>query len=192
MPPQVDQLVNGQHAEAAAVGQDQRGACLKNGFCAPERLGGCEHLVEIGDAQQAGAAKRGLIDGVRAGERAGVRRGGLRTLRMAARLDHHDRLGARRRPRGGHELARVVDGFDVEQDGAGRAVDREVVETIAEIDIDVIAERDHGGEAHVALRRPFHETGCNSTRLRNEGEVSGVRAPRREAGVEPAGRREHA
>ena len=44
---------------------------------------------------------------------------GLGALRMAAGLDHDHRLGARRGARRRHELARVLDRFDVEQDRSG-------------------------------------------------------------------------
>ena len=75
----------------------------------PERLGGGEQLVEVEHAQQPGAAERGVIDRIGAGERAGVRRRGPRALRVPARLDHDDRLRARGGAGRRHELARVVD-----------------------------------------------------------------------------------
>ena len=58
----------------------------------PECLGRGEQFVEVEHPQQAGATERRVIDRIRAGERAGVGLRGLRTLRMAARLDHDDRL----------------------------------------------------------------------------------------------------
>ena len=42
--------------------------------------------------------------------------------------------------------------FDIKQDRAGAAIDGEIVEQIAEIDVDHVADRDHGGEADLALR----------------------------------------
>ena len=74
---------------------------------AAERLGGREQLVEIEDAQQAGAAERGVIDRVGAGERAGVRHRRFGALRVPSRFDHEHRLGPRRRARRRHELARI-------------------------------------------------------------------------------------
>ena len=51
---------------------------------------------------------------------------------MPAGLDDDDRLDPRGRARRRHELARVLDRFDVEQDRAGRLIEREIVEQIAE------------------------------------------------------------
>ena len=85
----------------------------------------------------------------------GLRRFGA--LRMPARLDHHDRFGSCRRARRRHELARVFHQFDVEQDGAGVPIEREEVEKIAKVDIDLIAERDHGGKTDGPDRGPFDQ-----------------------------------
>ena len=68
-----------------------------NGSHAAERLRRGEQLVEIEHAQQAGAAERGVVDRVRAGERAGVGLRRLGALRMAAGLDHDHRLDRARR-----------------------------------------------------------------------------------------------
>ncbi len=169
---EIDQAVDCEHADAAAVGQD-REALSRERLLPAERLGGREELVEIEHAQEPGAPEGGVVDRVGAGERAGMGRGRLRGLRVAARLDHDDGLRARRGARGGHELARIADRFDVEQDRAGRAVGGEVVEAIAEIDVDLVAEGDDGGEADTALRRPFDEPRRDGARLRDEGEIAG-------------------
>ena len=63
-------------------------------------------------------AERGVVDRVHAGQRAGVRGRGLGRCGVAAGLDRDDRLQARRRARRRHELARLRDGLDVEQDRA--------------------------------------------------------------------------
>ena len=159
-----------------------------NGLNSSER--GCrrEQLVEIEHAKHAGAAERGVVDGVRTGQGPGVgsRRDGA--LRVAAGLDDHDRLDARGGARRRHELASVVDRLDVKQDGAGAAVDGEIVEQIAEIDIDLIAERDHRGEADRSLRRPFDEAGRDGSGLRDQRKVAALRHARCKAGVELDGR----
>ena len=119
-----------------------------------------------------GAAERRVVDGVRAGERAGMGGGRLRALRHAAGLHHDDRLHARRGTRGRHELARVLDGFDVEQNRTGLVIHREIVEQIGNIDIDLVADRDDAGEADAALRGPIDHAGRDRARLRNQREIS--------------------
>ena len=114
---EVDQAVDREHADAAAVGQDGE-ALARKGLLPTERLGGGEELVEVEDAQEPGAAKGGVVDRIRAGERAGMRRCGARALRVPAGLDDDHRFGARRGARRRHELAGVVDRLDVEQDRA--------------------------------------------------------------------------
>jgi len=74
---------------------------------------------------------------------------------MAAGLDHHHGLdasgGARRR----HEFARVVDRLDVKQNRPGRAIEREEIEQVAEIDVDLVSERDGRRETDVVRCRPL-------------------------------------
>ena len=131
---------------------------------------------EIGDPQHAGATERGVVDRVRAGERAGVGRGGFRALRHAAGFDDDDRLDPRGGARRRHEFAGVLDRFDIEQDRAGLAVQREVIEQIGDIDVELIADRDDPGEADRALRRPVHHAGRNRAGLRDQRQISRGRA----------------
>ena len=76
---QLDQPVDGQHADAAAIGQDRQPLSGRR-FEPPERLGAVEQLAKIGYPQDAGALKRGIVDRVRAGQRAGMGRGRLARL----------------------------------------------------------------------------------------------------------------
>src|SRR5258708_7281411 len=68
---------------------------------------------------------------------------------------------ARRR----HELARVGTRLNVEQDRAGLAVEREIIEQVADIHVELIADRDHGGKADPALGAPFHQSGRDGAGL---------------------------
>ena len=154
---EVDQPVDREHADAAAVGQDGE-TLARKGLLPPERFGRGEELVEVEHAQEPGAPKGGLIDGVRAGERAGVRRRRPRALRVPARLDHDDRLRARRGARRRHELAGVGDRLDVEQDRPGAAVGGEIVEAVAEIDVDHVAERDQRPRSRPGAAPPIRRS----------------------------------
>ena len=95
-----------------------------------------------------------------------------RTLRHAAGFDHDDGLdpccGARRR----HELARILDGFDVEQDGVGLFVHREIVQEVGDVDVELIADRHDAGKADRALRRPIHHARGDGARLRDQRQIS--------------------
>ena len=57
-----------------------------NGSSRAERFGGGEQFVEIEHAQQAGAAERGIIDRIGAGERAGMGRAPPWRLARAVRI----------------------------------------------------------------------------------------------------------
>src|SRR5262249_1005443 len=107
--------------------------------------------------QQAGAAERGVIDRVSTGERPGMRLRRLRPLHMPARLAPDHGLDARGGARRRHEFARVVDRLDVEENCPGRAIEREEIEQVAEIDVDLVPERDGRREADVVRRRPLDE-----------------------------------
>ena len=80
------------------------------------------------------------------------------------------------------------DALDVEQDRARRAVEREVVEHVAEIDVAHVAERDDMREADAARRRPVEHGGGDRARLGDEGEVAGARREMREARIDAATR----
>ncbi|HEU0116287.1 MAG TPA: hypothetical protein VFQ80_16480 [Thermomicrobiales bacterium] len=133
-----------------------------------ERFRRGEQFVEIAHAQQPGAAKRGIVNRIGAGQRAGMGQRRFGALRMAAGFDHQHRLAARRRTRRRHELARVFDRLDVEQDSAGAAVEGEMIEQVGEVDVDAVAERDNRREADVVRGRPFDQSGGDGARLRDE------------------------
>ena len=122
-----DKPIDGEDTDAAAIGQDRQPLSRRR-FDPPQRLGAVEQLAKIRYPQDPGATERGVIDRVRAGQRAGVGRGGLCPLRHAAGFDDDDRLDPGGRTRRGHELAGVLDRFDIEQDGVRPAVQREVIQ----------------------------------------------------------------
>ena len=117
-PPRSDQPVDGEHADAAAVGQYRQPAAGYAGQM-PECLGRGEQFVEVENAQQPGAPERGVIDRIGPGQRPGVGERRLGAERLPSGFDHQHGFRTRRGPRRRHELACVADGFDVEQNGAG-------------------------------------------------------------------------
>ena len=180
---QFDKPIDRENADAAAIGQDRQ-PLSRRLLDTPERLGAVEQFAKIRHPQHSGAAERGVIDRVRAGQRAGMGRGRLRALRHASGFDDDDGLdpcgGARR----GHELAGVLDRFDIEQDRPRLAVHREVVKQIGDIDVELVADRNDAGETDRALRRPIHHAGGDRARLRDQRQVSGTWHVGGEAGVE--------
>ena len=78
--------------------------------------------------------------------------------------------------------------FDIHQDRAGIAIDGEIIEQIAEIDVDGIPDGGHRGEADAVMCRPFDQSGRDRPRLRNQREAAGKRHPASEAGIEPHAR----
>ena len=71
---EIDQPVDRQHADPAAIGQDREP--LADGTGQPsESLRRVEELAQVHHAQQPRAAKRGVVDVVGAGQRAGMRCG---------------------------------------------------------------------------------------------------------------------
>ena len=117
-------------------------------FDAAQRLGAVEQLAQIGDPQDAGAAERRIVDRVRAGQRAGMGRSGFRALRHAAGFDDDDGLDPRSGARRRHEFPGVLDRFDIEQDRTRLAVQREVIEQIGDIDVELVADRHDPGKTH--------------------------------------------
>ena len=71
-------------------------------------------------------------------------------------------------------------------------VERKVVEQVAKIDVELIAERNHRGEADAPACRPFDKPGGDGARLRHQREIAALRAARGKAGVEMGARNHHA
>ncbi|MNM80697.1 hypothetical protein D3C81_926700 [compost metagenome] len=160
---------------------------------ASQRFGGGEQLVQCVDAQQAGTIERRAVDRVGSGQCLRMRaRAFTIGLGLATGLDHHHRLGTRRGTCGGHELARVADLVDVQQDRAGAVVGSEVIEQVAEIHVQRIAQRHHARETNRTRHAPLHQGGGNRAGFGNQGEVTGLRRVRGDAGVEPRMRRDDA
>jgi hypothetical protein len=113
-----------------------------------------------------------------------MRRRGLGALHMTPGLDHDHGLGSGRRTGGRHELPGVFDGFDIEQDRARGAIQRKEIQQVAEIDIELIADRDHRREADRSLCRPLGQSGDDRAGLGEEGQIALARHPRREARIE--------
>ncbi len=83
----LDQRIGREHGRAAAVGQDGE-AVASLRLRGRQRLRRFEQLGHVANPQHAGATESGVIDLVRAGERAGMRGCGFLALRKAAHLDH--------------------------------------------------------------------------------------------------------
>jgi hypothetical protein len=126
---------------------------------------GSEQLPQIHDAKKAGAPKCGVIHVIDAGQCAGMRGGGLGRSFVPARLEDDDRLYPSGGACGGHEFARVGDCLDIEQDHPCVPVKREVIEQVAEVNIEGIAKRDDAAEAGPLSGSPFDHSCCHRTRL---------------------------
>jgi hypothetical protein len=161
---EIDEPVDGEHADAAAVGDDGQ-ALAGEGLLAAECLGSGEQFVEIEHAQQARASEGCILDRVGSGEGAGMRRCGARSALMAARFDDDNRLDAGGGTRRRHEFPGPSDRLDIEQDGAGHPVGGGIIETIGKIHIGLVAERDDGRQADAAAHGPLDETGGDRARL---------------------------
>jgi hypothetical protein len=183
------------HAGAAAVGDDGEAVRHDAGRAAGQavqRERGVEELLQRVHAQHAGAAHGGVEHGVRARERARVRGRRRLPLGRTPGLHQDDRLVARRRARGRHELARRGDRFHVEQDGARLGVVGQPVEHVAEIDVGALAQRDEVREAHAAPARPVEQGRHQRAGLRHECQLPRLRAHVGEAGVQADVRRQQA
>ena len=90
-PSEVGKPIDGQHADPAAIGEDGQPLAWKR-LRPPQRLRCGKQLIQVEHPQQAGAAKRGIVHRVRAGQRSGVGLRPLGALRMSAGLDHDNRL----------------------------------------------------------------------------------------------------
>ncbi len=121
-----------------------------------------------------------------------MRSGSFRARLVTAGLDDDDRLETRGLTAGRHELPRVGDRSDIEQDALRLRVGGEIIEHVTEIDVGHAAERGNVGEADAAARRPVEHGRDNGARLRDEGDIALAGLNMAERGVEPVPRRHDA
>ena len=112
---------------------------------------------------------------VGAGQRAGVRGGGLGGGSRASGLDDDDRLGERDLARGREERTGVADRLHVDDDGMGARIAAEVVDQIAPVHVQHRADGDEAAEADILTHRPVQHRGAQGAALADEGHVAGPR-----------------
>ena len=95
-------------------------------------------------------------------------------------LEREDRLAARDAPGDPRELARVAERLEVEQDEVRRVVVLPPLEQVVRRDVGLVADRDEGREAELALRRPSRAARARARRsaTRSRSGRSGARAAR--------------
>ena len=187
----IEEIVDGEHADAAAVGQNGEPVARECPHAA-ERLGRVEKFVDVGDPQEAGTAEGRFIDGIGPGERAGMGGCGLGGAGVAPRFDDDDRLDAGRGARRRHEGLGVADRLDIEENRARRRVEGEIIEEVGEIHVGHVADRDEAGKADLVLMRPGDQGGRDRSRLRHDGEIAGRHRMSGETRIESGARRNDA
>ncbi len=187
--PAVDELIDGQHPGATAIGDDGDPRAFERGKTG-SGLGSVEKFGKAFHAQDAGPLQRGVGHPVGARQRAGMGGGRLGRGFVAARLDGDHRLEARGRARRRHELARIGDRLEIHHDRACARVAGQHVEPVADIHIGHVAQRDDVGKTEMVFRRPVYQRGRDRARLRQKRDIAGPGRHMRKSGIEP-GRRDH-
>ena len=183
---EIGETIDREDADAAAIGQDGEPLARKPRQMT-ERLGGGEQFVEIEHAQETGTAERGVINRVGSGQRPVCVSAALAPAAWRPDLIDEHGLGSRRRPRRRHELARVLDRFDVKQDRArarGRCAkwsSRSAKSTSMLSPMETIAEKPMPRSAAHSTRPVAMAPDCEMQR-----QIAGLRHRRREAGIELA------
>ena len=177
-----------QHAGAAAVGDDGQP------FAAPaararQGLGGVEQRPPACPTRSMPARRAAASNTSSEPASAPVCEAAAARRPAPAGLDHDHRLVARCGPRRRHELARRLDRFGVQQDGARARLAAQLVEQVAEVDVGAVAQRDEVREADAAPVGPVQHRGGQRARLRDEGQLARQRIAGREAGVQAEARR---
>ena len=158
--------VGGHDPGAAGVGDDGHAVALGQGLHG-QRGGEVEQRLEGVGPDDAGPLERRPVGDVRAGQRAGVRGGGLRAGRRGPRLEDHHRLDGRHRFRGPDELVAGADALQVAHDHLGPLVVGERGEEVGLVEVGLVTDADQGRQAHLARRRPVEDGRAESARLRH-------------------------
>ena len=175
--------VGGQHAGAAAIGDDGE-AVAARALVGAEDLGRGEELAEGQRPHRTGPFQRRVEHVVGAHQRAGMGRSGLGTRGMAARFQHDHRFQPGGRPHRRQERRRIVHPLDIEQDRVGLRIGGEELHDVAEVDIGRVAQADQGREAEVMRTRPVGNRRVERARLRDQGKPALGGAGAQEGGVQ--------
>ena len=181
--PAVQQGIRRQHAGAAAVGEDGQPVAAGRAGQGQGRHG-IEQFLQAVHSQQAGAAKGRVLDGIGPGHRPRVRQDRPRPGRGVAGLDQDDGLEPGGGAGGGEEFARRPQALDEQQDGADPAIQGQVVEQVAKIQVHHVAEGDQMGEADPPRQGPVEHRGDEGARLGHEGQPPRAGETMAQAGVE--------
>ena len=148
-----------------------------------------EELLQRRRPQHPGLAKQCVDDGVRAGERCGMRRG--RSCAGTARPAAHrqNRLRARDPSRNPGELPRIPERFEVEENDVSLWVVLPVLEQVVRRHICLVADRDEARQAEPPRVRLLEKRQPERAALRGERRAAGGEGGSCERRVQPAGRR---
>ena len=180
-----EHAVDGHHPRPTGVRHDAQPRPSRAGN-ARERLAGGEKVLDPVDAHYSSTAEGGGVERVVAADSTSVRSRRNRRARAASRLDDDDRFGLGEVAGGAHELARVGQGFDVEDDGVRQGVGAEVVDEVAEVDVAHGTHGDESGETDRVGDRPVQHRRAQRSRLADETDAARLRHDVSERGVEIA------
>ena len=148
--------VCGQHAGATAVGDDGQ-ALAHRTIARSQALHGREQFGEGTDAHGTTAAQCGIKHLVAAHNGGRMRASRHVAGLLAARLEHHHRLGDGGSAQRAHEIAGILDAFQIHHDAVRLRIGCEEVQRLRHVHCSVRAERDHGGEAHLVGPCPVQQ-----------------------------------
>ncbi len=180
-----EQRIGGQHSRAAGVG-DNRQPRTSWARLLIERLGEIKKLRDGVDAQHAAPPESSIQNVILAGQRAGVRRGGLGGSLSAPGLDYDDGLGERHLACRRQERSRIPHRFHVQHDAARFRIVTQILDQVAPADVEHGAHRYESAEAHHLAPAPVENRGAQSAALADEAQMAGASHGAGERGIELA------
>ena len=127
--------------------------------CKGQRLHGSEEFFQGHHPQNARAAERRIVHGVRAGGGSRVGCGRPLSRFESPPLHGQHRLHTRGGPGCRHELPRVLDALDVQEDGVGAGIIGEKVQHVAKVHVQHVPEGYEVGETHGPWLGPILDGG---------------------------------
>ena len=123
-----------------------------------QEVGYLQELIVIRDTDHAILGQGGVVEGVQAGERGGMRLGGLGSQLRSPDLDEDDGFASLGRQLGHrHELAGVFESLDKTGDHLCAIVIQQVAHEIREIQVGLVSRGDDVAEPDTAVDRPGQE-----------------------------------
>ena len=183
----IDQFVDRQQCRADTIGDDRQAVALRR-LEPGQRFQCIEQLVGIVDAHDPGTGQRGIDDGIATIDAGRRRNRAQRRLGGAPALDRQHQMVTRRFTQCRHEVARIAERLQMQQQRPAAPGLIQVVDDVRQLDVEAIAQRHQMRKTDLTTGGPVDHRIAQHARLAQVGDAAIANRLTGVGRVEPHGR----